>query len=213
FQALQQYTQNPTENIGVLMRFFVVPLVVVWTLVYAVLDAGVGRFFDQKILGPLAFIFGLSTLFSSWFITLAAFINVFGSLGLVVFALLQEWRGQAAEVSGESRAARRTAKKDKNLEEQAEKVDKKISNTLRKHQGDIDHPEFIRLAEEAEETPLNKYEALQDIFERIGNISGGLDNKYGKQIKHQVKRKRNLAKQWKKYNEERLKEDLHDPSE
>ncbi|MDY6777222.1 MAG: hypothetical protein SVU32_01025 [Candidatus Nanohaloarchaea archaeon] len=70
------------------IQFFVIPLVVIWALIYSVLTSGVGRHFPPNVIPPLSIVMTVSSVFSKWFIAIAGVINVLGWTGLVSIAVL-----------------------------------------------------------------------------------------------------------------------------
>lgn len=129
------YETGPSAATGAeLVRYLLLPFLLVWVLVYGVLEGGGGRYLPNKIIMPLSVLFAVTSVFSAHFVNIALMMNYFGALGLFGVGFFVLFLGVSAFVrearwDAKSKEERLFLQEDK-LTRKAAKYDKKIYQQL-----------------------------------------------------------------------------------
>ncbi len=131
------YEQGPSVETGAeLVRYLVLPFLLVWTLIYGVLEGGGGRYLPNKVIMPLSVLLSMTSVFSGAFVTISLAVNYFGALGIFFVGFYVLFLGVGAfvrEKNWEHKSAiERMNYKESYLQSEADRLGKKILKNLKK---------------------------------------------------------------------------------
>ncbi len=131
------YEQGPSVETGAeLVRYLVLPFLLVWTLIYGVLEGGGGRYLPNKVIMPLSVLLSITSVFSGAFVTISLAVNYFGALGIFFVGFYVLFLGVGAFVREKNweykSEIERMNYKESYLQSEADRLGKKILKNLKK---------------------------------------------------------------------------------
>ncbi len=209
----QQQSSSPWTLLHHMALYVVIPFLMVFTLIFGVLEGSAGAYLSKKVWNVLALLLSFSVMLSGWFVTLAELVGGASTVlitVLIVYLIALIFFDATMRTSAIGRERMRRFLEDEDLMAKAHEVDERLTELHTKVSDSSNRTKsrIVGLCDSAIKTDINDVEYLEELSNKAEEaVEGGGRTKEGESIASLIRQKHQLAKSFQKHQRKEIKEE------